>query len=129
MISENDPAATIREFIALLFRYAEEGSYVSLRAFDQFDRGKPPVMALAVKVSGLIADLADSAQTVADYCDNLADPAVFAPPVCTFSTHRTARTADLQNGLVLSVEIDDVDPDAARQRLEGQGRLTRPYNL
>jgi len=119
MISDEDPAATIREFIALLFRYAEEGSFVSLRAFNQFDRGKPPVMVLAVKVTGLIADLADSAQTVADYCDTLADPAVFAPPVCTFRTHRTARTADIQNGLVLSVEIDDVDPDAARRRLEG----------
>ena len=119
MISDEDPAAAIREFITLLFRYAEEGSYVSLRAFNQFDRGKPPVMVLAVKIAGLIEDLADSAQTVADYCDTLADPAVFAPPICTFSTHRTARTADIQNGLVLSVEIDDVDPDAARQRLEG----------
>mgnify|MGYP002629553635 CR=1 FL=1 len=119
MISDEDPAAAIREFITLLFRYAEEGSYVSLRAFNQFDRGKPPVMVLAVKIAGLIEDLADSAQTVADYCDTLADPAVFAPPICTFSTHRTARTADIQNGLVLSVEIDDVDPDDARQRLEG----------
>jgi hypothetical protein len=119
MISDEDPAAAIREFITLLFRYAEEGSYVSLRAFAQFDRGKPPVMVLAVKIAGLIEDLADSAQTVADYCDNLSDPGVFAPPICTFSTHRTARTADIQNGLVLSVEIDDVDPDDARQRLEG----------
>ena len=119
MISDEDPAAAIREFITLLFRYAEEGSYVSLRAFNQFDRGKPPVMVLAVKIAGLIEDLADSAQTVADYCDNLSDPGVFAPPICTFSTHRTARTADIQNGLVLSVEIDDVDPDDARQRLEG----------
>ena len=118
-MSQDDPADTIRAFIDLLFRYAEDGSYVSLRAFDQFDRGKPPVMVRAIKFSNAGAELIDAAQTVADYCDSLVAPAVFAPPICTFSSHRTARTADLQNGLVLSVEIDDVDPDAARQRLEG----------
>ena len=116
---QDDPADTIRAFIELLFRYAEDGSYVSLRAFDQFDRGKPPVMVRAIKFSNSGAELIDAAQTVADYCDSLVAPAVFAPPICTFNSHRTARTADLQNGLVLSVEIDDVDPDAARQRLEG----------
>jgi len=119
MSSQDDSERAIRDFIALLFRYADDGSYVSLRAFDQFDRSKPPVMVRAVRFSDDGGNVAETAHTISEYCSGRASAAVFAPPICTFKTSSSARTADLQNGLVLSVEIDDVDPDDARQRLEG----------
>ena len=33
----------IERFVSALFRYADEGTFVSPRAFDQFDRTKPPL--------------------------------------------------------------------------------------
>jgi hypothetical protein len=111
-------AAQLRDFVEALFRYADPAGFVSLRAFDQKDRGKPPVLIEAVPLgedpAGIVARAAAAARRAA----NAPRPAVFAPPVCTFATDRTARAADVQNGVALSVDIDEGDPAVARAKLE-----------
>ena len=90
-----------------LFRYADQGTFLSLRVFDQFDRTKPPIMIRGLEVNGdarrMIQECVWVAQLSADY----ADPTVFAPPICTFANATRARLVDLANGLVLSVELDE----------------------
>jgi hypothetical protein len=113
--------AAIRFFVDSLFRYADDGTFVTLRAFDQLDGTKPPFAIRSVKLNGLGShqDLVDTAARLAQRCANNATPIVFAPPIASFSNPNRARAIDLANGLALSVEIDDVDPDDARARLEG----------
>ena len=78
----------------------------------------------SVAASSLDA-IVSAAMVAAEQSANTVEPSVFCPPICTFSNPNQARTADLANGLALSVELDDVDPDAARARLEGVlGRAT-----
>ena len=50
-------------------------------------------------------------------CANAPVPAVFCPPVATFSSRYRARAEDLANGLALSVECDQW-PELARGKLE-----------
>jgi hypothetical protein len=110
----------IETFVSSLFRYADDNTCVSLRAFDQFDRTKPPVLINAVLINGeglgrVVAEAVRGARETA----GLAAPAVFAPPICTFTNAQRARGVDLANGLALSVEIDEGDTVKAQQRLEG----------
>jgi hypothetical protein len=107
-------------FVDALFCYADEETVVSLRAFDQFDRTKPPFAIHAVKLNGPDSRkrLIEEACRVAQCSANNASPIVFAPPIATFTNAQRTRGADLANGLVLSVEVDDVDPDRTRARLE-----------
>lgn len=108
----------IADFYAALFVYADEGTFVSLRAFDQNDRGQPPVLIEAVKVNGDSSILIGRAVAAAGRAANASRPAVFAPPVATFNNAKTARGEDVANGVALSVEIDAGDPTIARRRLE-----------
>ena len=111
-------------FVRALFGYADPDTFVSLRAFDQNRRGVPPVLIRSVAASSLDA-IISAAMLAAEQSANTVEPSVFCPPICTFSNPNQARTADLANGTALSVELDDVDPDAARARLEGVlGRMT-----
>ncbi len=109
----------IERFARLLFPYADSGTFVSLRAFDQFDRGVPPVFIRGIYVNGNLDALIEAAARAAEDAANNSKPVVFAPPICTFTNPDRARTEDLANGLVLSVELDDGDPEAARRWLEG----------
>ena len=43
--------AQIEAFVHTLFPYADDGTFISLRAFDQFDRRVPPIVIDAVKVA------------------------------------------------------------------------------
>jgi hypothetical protein len=109
----------IGRFVAALFRYAEAGTFVSLRAFcDATDgawqyRSWPTVK---IDESGLDR-LVDVAWGFACRCA-AADVAVcFAPPIATFRRPDKADTANLANGLVITAELD-INPTAAREKLE-----------
>ena len=112
------PGAEIGRFVSALFAYADEGSFISLRAFDQVDRGKPPLLIEGVKINGDMGGIIAAATRAADRADHAADPAVFAPPVCTFDNPNTARSGDVACGVALSVEMDQGNPGAALARLE-----------
>lgn len=103
-------------FIAALFRYADQGTFASLRAFDQTDRSVPPALIRAVEINSDLRKLTNAAVRAVD---DIGDRhVVFAPPICTFTNPDRARGADLANGLALSVEIDEGDTSAARIKLE-----------
>jgi hypothetical protein len=104
-------------FVSALFRYAESGSYISLRAFDQFDRSAAPRI-VPLRVNGSLDAVIRSATIVAENAAQSDIPLVFCPPIATFSGAGHAAVRDLANGLTLSVELDDGDPDEARLRLE-----------
>ena len=109
----------IATFVNAIFRYAEAGTYVSLRGFDQFRRDVGPTLIEAIRIADEPLGLIRSASGAATSCANMPEPAVFAPPVCCFSNERRARETDVANGVALSVELDEGDIAAARQRLEG----------
>jgi hypothetical protein len=111
-------AAQIGIFVNALFKYAEPGTYISLRTFDQTTRGQPPQHVQGVEVNGDFERIVETATVIAQKACQSPVPAVFAPPICTFYDQWRARTIDLANGLTLSVELDDTDPDVARARLE-----------
>ena len=112
----------IERFVGALFRYAEGGSFVSLRAFDQFDRGRKALFVEGVPVAidgGLQKIIARAVERSTEAAGQDDPVAVFAPPVATFSDSYRARTDDLKNGLAISVEVDAGDTAMARTKLEG----------
>jgi hypothetical protein len=102
-------------FVSALFRYADDGGFVSLRAF--YDDEQKVFEIEPFRLTGDLDALADAAAALATRAARFHRPVVFAPPIATFSSDRSAAEADLQNGLVLSVECDKA-PAAARARLE-----------
>lgn len=118
-------AGNIERFVSNLFRHAEEGSYVSLPGFDQVDRGRPSVLIRAVPINGSLNTVVSAAVIAARDVANSRHPAVFAPPVATFDNDRKAGTANLKNGLAISVELDGGDTGAKRRQIESLlGRAT-----
>jgi hypothetical protein len=109
----------ITRFVRALFRYAASDSYISLRAFDQFDRGVPPKFIRAVRVDGSLEPVIREASVAAEETAQADEPAVFCPPIATFVGQWRTRAADLVCGLTLSVELDEADPDAALVLLSG----------
>lgn len=109
----------ISRFVSTLFRYADEGSFISLRAFDQHDRGRPALFIKGVACEGDLSRVVAQAEFAAERSANSDVPSVFAPPVATFNNPDRARTMDVQNGVAISVEIDSGDPATALRRLEG----------
>jgi hypothetical protein len=108
----------IEQFFNLLFRYADEGSYLALRIFDQFDRTKPALHTEGIRLNGDADAIITAACRVATRAATLSEPAIFAPPLATFACALRARTEDLCNGLTLSTELDEGDIAAGRLRLE-----------
>lgn len=110
----------IGRFVDALFRYATADKFVSLRSFHH-DPRRPPAdirtLRLRLEEEGL-DPLVRTAVARATYVANLVEPAVFAPPICTFRRRNSAKQADLAEGLALSVECD-VQPAKARATLEG----------
>ena len=109
----------IEQFYNLLFRYADNDTFLSLRIFDQFDRTKPALHIEGIKLSGNADTIIAAASRVATRAATATEPSVFAPPLATFATVARARGEDVSNGLTLSVELDQGDIAAARRRLEG----------
>jgi hypothetical protein len=111
---------TIAAFVHALFSYADEGSFISLRGFDQFRDGAAPPYIRGVQINGHGLDpVVDAAVVGARVSANAANPMVFAPPIATFRTSQRAAEADLINGICISVEVDAGDTRKARERLEG----------
>jgi hypothetical protein len=109
---------SISHFVDALFRYADEHTFASIRAFpDNGRKDETPVVKLGVPLTGGTWRLVRDAMRHADECANRPEPVVFCPPVATFSSPERAREVDLANGLALSVECDRA-PAAARARLE-----------
>ena len=108
----------IRTFTDALFRYASEGTFVSLRAFDDREKGKPPFALEAVQINGNgLVPVIDNAAKMADRCANAAQSIVFCPPVVTFKTGDNAKAENVAEGVALSVDCDQA-PYAAREKLE-----------
>ena len=106
----------IRQFVDALFRYADDGSFVSLRAF--YDDETRVFAVEAHQVGNDHAALVPAAARAAARAAVFGRPIVFAPPIATFTNATRATEADLSNGLALSVECDS-DALAARIKLEG----------
>jgi putative DNA primase/helicase len=117
---EREPdRAAIAAFVEALFRYADEGTWVSLRAFHQTDGGQPPHYIEAVPING--ADLTEVIEQAIDgarYAANSPAPLVFCPPIATFHDLGRAAESNLACGLTLSVELDHGNTLKARARLE-----------
>lgn len=120
--TDNQPRAADAEalggFVDALFRYADEGTHILFRAFDQHERGRPPVHMAACKVNGDLSRVAAQAAAIATKVANAKAPAVFAPPVCTFNGPDRARSSDVANGVALSVDLDNGNTAEARVKLE-----------
>src|SRR3954453_1703769 len=110
----------IAAFGGALFRYADAGSFVSLRAFrDDRDGTWQPGRWPVRKLNGAgLGPVIDAAVVFANDCANAPVPVVFAPPVCTLKNEKGAAEDDVANGVVLSVECD-ARPAEARRQLEG----------
>jgi len=108
-------AKEIARFFDALFRHADEGSNVSLRAF--YDDAKEVYGIRAHRLTSDPSAIVAAATDFATKAAQAARPVVFAPPIATFSNGRGASEGDLANGLVLSVECDKC-PAEARRALE-----------
>lgn len=118
-------AIALDQFIQLLFRYADERTFVSWRAFpDDADKGAPIFIQSSIVIEDHSA-LAEAATYWATMAAQAARPAVFCPPIATFTSAKRARELDLANGLALSVECD-THPQRARELLE---RLLGPATV
>lgn len=109
----------LRAFISAIFRYATQDTYIALRGFGEGARNVPAFLVRPLKVNGSQEAMLTQVVAAAEDCAQAEAPAVFAPPVCTFNNPYYAKVSDVADGLTLSVEIDNGDPDKARQRLEG----------
>nr|WP_314075034.1 DUF3987 domain-containing protein [uncultured Roseococcus sp.] len=107
--------AQIAQFVEAIFRYADAGTYVSLRAFHELEH--KVFFLTAAPVGDDLTALSDAATRGARRAANNPEPAVFCPPLATFSNAQQAREVDLANGLALSVECDQT-PQNARLKLE-----------
>jgi hypothetical protein len=106
----------IDRFVRSLFRHASAHTYVSLRCFPQHDGGD----GFSIRPFGLYGDNLDLLVELATYLATwaAANDGVFCPPVCTFRSAERASEAELAEGLVLSVELDDGDTDEKVAALE-----------
>lgn len=109
----------LRAFMSAVFRYATQDTYIALRGFGEGARNVPAFLVRPLKVNGSLEAMLTQVAAAAEDCAQADAAAVFAPPVCTFSNPYYAKGSDVADGLTLSVEIDNGDPDKARQRLEG----------
>jgi hypothetical protein len=101
-------------FVDALFRHARQG-YVSHRAFIE---GTTKVFRITPSaLTGGLSFVADVAEDDARRAANNPQPAVFCPPICTFTNDKRAAEKNIAEGLALSVECDD-HPAQAQAILE-----------
>ena len=113
----------IRQFTNALFRYADPGNYVSVRAFSENEpdprKSVFKIEAAYIDAKGIEAVI-DRSTIIAQQAASETRPTVFCPPIATFKNHddpKKAREIDLAQTLALSVECDQ-NPDKARKQLE-----------
>jgi len=107
------------------FRYCDLSGIVSLRSFDQNDKGKPPFRITPTSLKGGLKFLMEAAEDDARRAAYNPKPIVFCPPIATFTNTKHAGEEDLFEGPVLSVDLDK-NPRAALAMLE---RLLGPATL
>jgi len=111
--------AQLAAFFDATFRYADQDTYLSLRAF--YDRGagdkSESFFIYGKQIGDDLAAHGEDIAKLAARCTRVARPVVFCPPLATFAGPDKATEEDLRNGLVLSVECDKVPADA-RMKLE-----------
>lgn len=112
-------------FLDALFRYADNATFVSWRAFRDDTKDAPPVFIASSLITDERTALIESAEAYANRAAAFPHPAVFCPPIATFTAANHAREIDLANGLALSIECDE-HPEAAREQLE---RLLGPATV
>jgi hypothetical protein len=106
----------VAAFVDCLFRYADERTYINLRAFHDLKDGAPPLFVEPVKIGA-----PDFIERVCERIEQAAthpQPIVFCPPVCVFAEPGGAATENLAEGVALSVECDS-NPYAALKKLTG----------
>jgi hypothetical protein len=90
-------------FVETMFRYADQGTWISLRAFhDDRDGTWRPQRWPAIAVNGSLKAIIDAAVNFAQECAAAHEPVVFAPPVWPCRNLR-AKSADLKNTINQSV--------------------------
>ena len=108
----------LARFIRALFRYADPGSWVTLRAFyEEKDRPWRTGQWRTVQVGEGLDEIIDAAVAVATAAANDPDTVVFCPPVCTFLSADSATEQNVQNGLCLLIDCDHT-PNLSRAKLE-----------
>jgi hypothetical protein len=108
--------AQLSTFVNALFRYADEGTYASLRQFPNKGSDKSKINGIKLNGDGLKGLIKAAAHRATEAANN-PEGWVFAPPVATFSDHFKASAEHLANGLAVSVECDE-NPEQARKFLE-----------
>jgi hypothetical protein len=109
----------LARFVDALFRYADGGAFVQLKAFrDDIDGTWGPRQWPAVKHDGVgLERVVEAAYAFANRCAAAPEKVVFAPPIATFQTAGGATGKDIANGVALSVDCDE-NVEAAREKLE-----------
>jgi hypothetical protein len=109
-------ASQLGRFYALMFKYADEGNYISFRCF--FDDADGVDKIQASKLNGDPSLTLQTGISVASYAANHPRRRIcFAPPVATFTNAKGATEKDLACGVALSVELDSY-PTKGRRFLE-----------
>ena len=110
----------ISRIVHALFCNLDPFGYVSLRAFRQFppkgERDRP-LHIEAIRLNLGLEPVIDRAVVIATRIANGGEPAVFAPPICTFTSRTGAKSSDVHEAPVLSVEIDQGNLDQIADRL------------
>jgi hypothetical protein len=110
-------ADQLEMFVDATLRHGGKG-YVSLRCFPDGDGSGKPAIIRAVAVDGRdLHALNEQALNVARIAANRLHKTVFAPPIAVFSNPHHAREADLIEGPVISIELDE-RPRQALAKLE-----------
>lgn len=88
----------IEMFVEACFRYADDGGYVSLRAFlDDRDGPWEPSSWPVTLINGhALRPVVENAARFAEECANATEKVVFAPPIATFRSANGAAEKDVQ---------------------------------
>ena len=104
------------QFVDVMFRNARRDGFVSFRVFKDNGKSERPVLIPALRLDDHEFD--PLMLIPAEQAANWYEPAVFAPPVCTFKDHRNAKTDNILEGVALSVECDQ-SPSAGPRHARG----------
>jgi hypothetical protein len=118
MSSPDPDECEVTRFAGAIFRYATPGTYVLQRLFEEGSHRpyRPNTWkAVPIEDSGL-GNIIESACELIRIAASADRPALFAAPLCTFSTPANAKETNVHDGLVISVELDE-RPLAAWERL------------
>src|SRR5690242_6067846 len=99
----------IADFVDAIFRYADDDTFVNLRAVEDKKRSEAAVFGKwkspQINGSGL-EPIIEAAAELADDCAKAPVATVFCPPVCAFRKPGDAAEETVANGLEIMVECD-----------------------